>query len=241
MYTIQPCEYVKPRNLLQLAKEPIFKVVPKLRIGPVQINLFHFSKVNKNYVAERDSDTKYNIGVYHDDLCVPGWVREREGFGGSTSSQELTNIYKDIDLAIHGHIHSKIGLTSVELPTGRKVPMFIPGSLGMTQDKELIKHSEVDLPVVEIDDNGVVSVKTARFSTHLDQLQFYKTTNPEKKLTSIDDTKRKVTMTFDAPSLNAYLSRYGYSEGQLELVRQAGRGELTLHSAVNAVLGGNNG
>ena len=240
MYIIQPCEYVKPRNLLQLAETPIFHVVPKLKIGTVQISFFHFSKNNKNYVAPRDPDTTFHIGVYHDDRCVPGWVREREGFGAGATSGELINIYQNIDLAIHGHIHSDIGLTTIELPGGRKVPLWIPGALGMTQDKDAIKHPSVDLPVITIEDDSSVQVSKATFSTHLNELQFYSSTKKAPITKSLNEVAEKGMLNVSAPSLSIYLKQCGFTDHQLKLVEEAREGRLDLLSAVRIVTGGAN-
>lgn len=238
MYIIQPCEYMKPRNLLQLAEEPIFKVVPTLKLGTVQISFFHFSKTNKKYVAPRDPDTTFHIGIYHDDRCVPSWVREREGFGGYGASYELNSIYANIDLAIHGHIHSDIGITALTLDNGRRVPLWIPGALGMTQDKDTIKHPYVELPLLEINDDSTVSTQKVRFSTHLDELQFYRTESKTKKPMSMMEMQAKNPVSIVTPSLQSYLVQQGVNDKQLQIVDEAGRGSLTLHSAVSIVTGG---
>lgn len=235
MYIIQPCEYMKPRNLLQLAEEPLFKVVPTLKIGTVQISFFHFSKTNKNYIAQRDPDTTFHIGVYHDDRCVPGWVREREGFGTFGAAYELNSIYQNIDLAIHGHIHSDIGIAALTLDNGRKVPLWIPGALGMTQDKDTIKHSFVELPLIEINDDGSVNTQKVKFSTHLDELQFYKTASKSKQPMSLNEIAAKNPVASATPSLTTYLVQRGFNDKQLKLVEEAGRGSLTLQEAVSIV------
>lgn len=241
MYIIQPNEYIHPKDLLQVAEEPIFQVVPQLRIGDVLISFFHFSKTNKNYIAPRDPDIKFHIGVYHDDRCVPAWVREREGFSGSSSSLELNAMYQNIDLAIHGHIHSRIGITQFALSNGRKVPLWIPGAIGMTQNKSSIKHPSVDLPIIEINDDSTVNVMQYTFSTHLDELRFYNVST--KKLPTVDteSVADATTLAKVVPSLSSYLEARGFSSNQLALANAAMNGQVTVIDAVNIFAGGNNG
>ena len=131
MYIIQPNSLLRPQYDIPLPEEPIFRVVPQLRIGDVQIDFFHFSKTNKQYVAYREPSTKFHIGIYHDDKCLPGWVREQEGYTGVANQSYFNEIYDNIDLAIHGHIHTRIGMTSIQIANERKVPLCIPGSLGI--------------------------------------------------------------------------------------------------------------
>lgn len=238
MYIIQPCEYVKPRNLQQLAEKPIFQVVPKLKIGTVQISFFHFSKTNKSYVAPRDPDTTFHIGVYHDDVCVPGWIREREGFGRGSTSVDMMRIYENIDLAIHGHIHSDVGLTSVELPNGKKVPLWVPGSLGICQNKEMIKHTTVDLPLIDINENGTVDIHKATFNTYIGELQFVSTVKKSMEPKSLSDLGTGVKPTVSTPSMLTYLESRGFSDSQMRMVEEARSGRLNLTSAVTIVTGG---
>lgn len=235
MYVIQPCEFMKPRNLLQLADKPIFNCVPQLRIGSVLISFFHYSKTNKNYIQLRPDDVTFHIGVYHDDRCVPGWVREREGFGGTSTNMELSAMYNNVDLAIHGHIHSKIGLTAVQLPDGRKVPLWIPGALGMTQNKESIKHTSVELPIVDIEDDNSVSIAKAEFSTHIDKLQFYKVSTKATKPTDITEVQKTSLPVFAAPSLPQYLNQFGFDDKQLALIEEASHSSLDFLSALRVL------
>lgn len=235
MYIIQPNDYYKPQSDMPLPKEPIFKCVSDLVIGTVQISFFHFNKVSKDYVNEIKEGITYHIGIYHDDACVPGWVREYEGFRSQTDSTYLNSIYRNIDLAIHGHIHHKTGLVKQELMSGRALPMFIPGSLGITQNKEVLKHSEVETPVIEIGDDSSVKVMLARFSTHLDKLRFYQ--NKQKTKLNLDNLQnRPINLSSKhLQSLPQYLTSRGYTDIDLKLVEHASKGLLNLATAVAIV------
>lgn len=236
MYIIQPCAYVKPKDILQTARKPLFNVVPYVILGNVQVSLFHYNKLNKAYRNPIQEGVTYHIGVYHDEVCVPAWVREREGFTGITSVYGLNQLYKNVDLAIHGHIHSDIGYVGLELEDGRTVPMYIPGSLGISQNKEAIKHKEVNLPIVDIDDEGHVSVSTACFSTHIDELTFHAGKSMKKKMPVTNN--KAVTYTRDTrtySNLIAYVRENGLDDKQVKLITEAMHERLDISSAIGIV------
>lgn len=233
MYIIQPNTLYKPMYNIPLPETPIFRCVPQLRIGGVQIDFFHFNKLNKQYVAYREPDTTFHIGVYHDDACVPSWVREQEGYSTKTAQGYLNEIYGNIDLALHGHIHTAIGMTNVAIQNGRKIPLCIPGALGIVQNKESVKHPSVQLPVVDIHEDGTVTMKLAKFSTHIEMMKFA-SKKPKKELPKdIDPMSLCSKLTSPAfSSLDTYLTSKGYNHTALRLVDAAVAETLTLYSAV---------
>lgn len=241
MYIIQPNAYFKPQTDMPMPDEPIFQCVNDLRIGNVQISFFHFNRINKSYVNDRQPGVTYHVGIYHDDACVPGWVREFEGYRSTTTSLYMNDIYRNIDIAIHGHIHHKTGLVKYDMFDGRTLPMFIPGSLGITQNKDILKHTEIQTPVIEIDDDSNVSLKLATFSTHIDKLKFY--TTKKKNPVSLEQvSNQKILVSSKAiQSLPAYLQSKGYSNTDLKLVDAASKGILNLATAVAIISEVDNG
>lgn len=232
MYIIQPCPYMKPKDILQTAERPLFNVVPKVIIGTVQISLFHYDKLNKAYKTQREDGITYHIGVYHDEVCVPAWVREREGFGGVTSVYEMDQLYANVDMAVHGHIHSDIGLTQLELTNGRTIPLYIPGSLGISQNKEAIKHKLVNLPMVDVNDDGTVTTRLVPFSTHLDELSFFKV-EKSKARKKLGVNKTVHVGNGELPkNLTVYLQNKGYTDKQLKLVNEAMSERLNITTAI---------
>lgn len=241
MYIIQPNDLIRPSYNIPLPRTPIFRMQHDLRIGDVQIDFFHYSKTNKEYYAPIAEGVKYHIGVYHDEMCVPGWVREQEGFRHVQTNQTyFNNIYSNIDLALHGHIHSAIGTCDITLQSGRRVPMFIPGSLGIVQNKPQFKHSAVDCPVITIDDDSTVNIETVSISTHMGKLSFYETKHKEKAVEETTERITKGTVSMlenkvEATSLPSYLLGKGFSNIQLKLVDLAMKEELDFVSAVSAI------
>ncbi len=238
MYLIQPNALIKPQSPIPMPERPIFQVEQKLKIGTVQINLFHYNKINKNYVAYRDEDTTYNIGVYHDDSVIPGWVREKEGFTGASTQSYMNSIYDNIDFAIHGHIHSKIGICSIELNSGRKVPMCIPGSLGIIQNKEVFKHKEVSLPILDITEDPIPQLHLCPFSTYLDELKFYTPKKKKKKEAAVSvDTSKAGTLVprADLQSLAVYMHKKGYGKKHMKLIDAALANKLDIMTAITII------
>lgn len=238
MYVIQPNPYIKPQYDIPLPEEPIFRVVPRLLIGRVLIDFFHFSKLNKEYVGSRNRDIKFHIGVYHDDATVPGWVSELDGYTGFSTQSYYNRVYSNIDLAIHGHIHSKIGVVKLPLDDGREVPLYIPGSLGITQNKDSMKHTDVDLPVIEIDDDSEVKISTAKFSNYLSDLRFVESKKKKKKKTLIAEGMLPVgdvaitAHSASMASLSTYLMKKGYSETHMRIINEARNGTLTVPKVI---------
>lgn len=221
MYLIQPSGYYKPSQPIY-ATSPVIRAVPSLRIGPVQISFFHYSKENKNYVTERDPEVKYHIGVYHDDTVVPTQQRNDAGFRGTTMTSYMDNIFANINLAIVGHIHTPIGVFNIQ-SRGRELPMIVPGSLAITTSGSSDLHTDVNLPVVEITDDGKVSCSLYTFDLHANLLRFYKKKTKPVKALMPEQAVMEIPKTV---SLSDYLRAKGFNENQLRLVDAASESYL---------------
>lgn len=241
MYIIQPNEFVRPQYDIPLPSEPMFKLVPSLRLGDVQIDFFHYSKVDKMYYNPVEAGVKYHIGLYHDDVCVPGFVREQEGYTSTdTSSLTLNKIYQNIDLAVHGHIHARVGTCEVTLSDGRQVPLIIPGALGITQNKSQFKHKDVDCPVLTIEDDSTVKISFVKIPTHIDRLQFYETKQKKQKTLF---TEEQISTGQNAPivnkvqfsSLTDYMSKKGYTPTHMKMIDAAAQNKLSLIEAITII------
>lgn len=232
MYIIQPCEYMKPVGKFTMPKKPIFNVVPELTIGSVKISFFHYNKISKDYTNNRESSISYHIGVYHDDYTLPSWVREKEGYTTQSRNSELDRIYANIDLAVHGHIHTRIEPFNLTLRDGRSVPIIVPGSLGITQNKYSMKHPYVNLPLIDIDEDGSVSIKQVRFSTHIEMLRFYKGNRKDegfdvKRKSAQDMRTMSLRNTAFMNSLPLYLESRGLDEKYIRLLEASIKDQIT--------------
>lgn len=249
MYIIQPNALYKPKDSISSPEKPIFNVVNELLIGKVQFSFFHFNKLNKDYHNTLKPGAEHHIGIYHDDNVVPTWVREKEGYAAkATSSAYMSQIFDNVELGLFGHIHTKIGLVKYALNDGREIPLFIPGALGITANSDRYKHTEVQLPIIDIFEDGHYEVKLASFSTHIDKLRFYENKSRKKDLTT-DQVMLNNSDAFKGVNTNLTLSAYmkncGHSDLVLRFLDQAKVGCLDLPKVMNTVAefvrnGGNN-
>jgi predicted phosphodiesterase len=221
MYLIQPSEYYKPTQAIY-AVAPVIRAVPALHIGPVQISFFHYSKEDKSYTREREPEATYHIGIYHDDVVVPTIQRNGAGFPGTTMTSCLDSTFANIDLAIVGHIHKPIGVFNVQ-SFGRKLTMIVPGSLAITETGNKAIHTDVDLPVVEISDEGKVSCALATFSLHTNLLRFYK---KKDKPIRADMPGQAILEIPKTVSLSEYLRARGFDNFHLRLVEAAAESDV---------------
>lgn len=237
-YIIQPCQKHPLLKDVVLPDKPIFKCVDDLIINNVLFSFFHFDKHIKDYRADRPDYVDYHVGIYHDDCVVPSNIREAAGYYGTTSSSYLEGIYKNVDLAIINHIHTALGVQPLNLPSGRKVPLIIPGSLGITQNKESEKHKSVDLPVITVFDDGRKPlVEFHTFYTHIDQLKFYKKKEKsevaQQLMANIEVRKSQMSEAPKARTLDQYLLSRGLSERYVTLVDRASAGGLDVLAVHN--------
>lgn len=229
-YIIQPCKNHPLLHTVITPDTPIFKCEDYLRVGDVQISFFHFNKLNKSYMRNTEEGVKYHIGVYHDDTVVPTNIRQSAGYFGTTTSSYLDMIYSNVDLAIINHIHVACGAKTLTLSNGRNVQMIIPGSLGITQNKDIMKHKSVKLPLLEITDEGNIRISLVEFLTHIDKLKFYakkeKSNNIPNLLEGLSSLNEGSNI--KARTLKDYLTKKGYDSKHLNLINKASSGLDTL-------------
>lgn len=221
MYLIQPSKYYTPSQPIY-ATSPIIRAVPALRVGPVQISFFHYSKESKEYVQERDKDVKFHIGVYHDERVIPTYKLEGLYPVNSTPDGYLSRVYANIDLAIVGHIHTPIGAFKMNAG-GHQLTMVVPGSLSITSTSTKEIHTEVKLPLIEIGDNGSVKCTLQPFSLHADCLKFYR---KKEKPISADVPTTRFTDIPKLVSLPEYLRAKGFDDNHIRLVTAAAESEI---------------
>lgn len=224
-YLIQPHEQYKPRDNF-VAFTPTFKAVRDIQIGGLQISLFHYSKENKNYHNTRRPETKFHVGIYHDDCVVPSSVRQKAGFLAATSSN-LNHMYDNIDLAVVGHIHTPIGLCQLNLGD-RILPLVVPGSLSITKNSQYEKHASVNLPVIEVNDAGEINTRFVSFSTHMDELVFYEKKESLRPSKEIHEGNALDTIITPSGyySLSKYLQEHKHQKAYIDMVQQLGHDTL---------------
>ena len=236
MYLIQPCEAMPPIHPIKTTEEPLFKSPDVLQIGPLQISLFHFDKSNKSYYRKRNPETKFHIGVFHDDCVLPSSVRAMSGDHSTTSTIALANYYENLDLAVCNHIHMAVGLVRIAAHD-KEVPAMIPGSLCITKNKTSELHSSVNLPVITLEDDDSVKVQTISMSLHTELLKLY-----DKKETKRSEGGRvqlegevdigQILSSGDNMSFKDILIRKGYKNKHLQMLDTAATTGLTVADAL---------
>jgi len=236
MYIIQPSPRFTLREPVQAFK-PIFQAVKDIQIGPLQISLFHFDKENKNYVNERRPETIFHVGIYHDATMVPASIRQTAGYLEPVKTTAIADILRNVDLAVVGHIHSAVGMQQVNI--GDKiVPMLIPGAMCVCRNAAVEKHHSVKLPVIDVDDNGNITLAYAEFSTHMEELTFFEKKEKEKiNVKSVLQANNEDMPVSFAPSMcltdmRGYLISKGYTVPTIQTIESIARGELKESDAV---------
>lgn len=148
-------------------QDPIIHAPDRLHVNGSLINLFHYNKFDKGYednLSDLTYTPKVHIGCYHDSI-MPSKVRSmitEISNGGrfqlpTVTPVENSGIFKNIDYAMIGDIHTKIGEFIVEdTSSGKRTIADIPGSLGRTANHKAQQHNEVFLPLLDIDIDGNV-------------------------------------------------------------------------------------
>ena len=133
----------------------------------------------------------------------------------------MDNIFDNINLAIVGHLHTPLGVFNIQA-RGRTLPMIIPGSLAITASGHDM-HTDVNLPVVEIADDGKVSCALYTFDLHANLLRFYKKKDKPLNVAMPEQAVMEIPKTV---SLAEYLRAKGFNENQLRLVDAASESYL---------------
>lgn len=233
MYIIQPSYLYNTREETPM-DEPIFRTVPYIIAGKVQISFFHFNKTDKNYVQRRQPGVELHIGIYHDDCVLPTDIRRLDGWFGETSSEYLDNIFSNVDVALFGHIHTAVGTRMYTLLSGKQIPLIIPGAMSLTSNKESMKHREVDCPVISINEDGECEIKFQTMSTHMELLKIYENSEKVRAEGSSDITalKQENVELREVHSMQDYLKQRGYEDRDIETIMDALPGKLDLSMLV---------
>lgn len=215
----------------------IIKTPKDLILNGVQFCFMHWNKDAESayeYKAMIDKSCHYHIGLYHTEYIVPGHILAGMSMYTQISdNSKIAAALEDIELAIVGHIHKPIGEFRIEKKDGTTTTMIIPGSLTNTDAGEGSRHDHVDLPIIEIDDDGKITRSSVRISLHLEELTF----EPKKVNEDIKDKLRSLrgntkealyeeleAVTFVGESsgfqtFNMFMKQQGYTATDKALIR----------------------
>lgn len=214
MYLIQPSAVYKPAKPC-FAEKPIIRTDSVLQFGSLQIVLHHYRKDNKNYYTKLNPETRFCVGVYHDEVILPSHVREQAGYYSRASAPQIESLLQGVNLAIVGHIHVPIPVFTVGDTT-----MIVPGSLSVTNSSSTMYHTDVKLPVLEYDEaTNHLSLKFTKFSTYSDELKFAAKKREAKQVEASTLTTPFVSTA--SMNLTDFLRERGHPDPHIELVKRA--------------------
>ncbi len=216
MYLIQPSDLYKPTHPIY-AEKPIIQAPRSIRIGSIQISLFHFSKAHKLYKTVLDPDVTYHVGVYHDEIVIPTSAQKAGGLIGGTPGTRIEEMLDNVNLAIVGHVHKPVGAIKVPV-AGREIPMIIPGSLSNTSNGPQF-HDSVKLPVLEIAEGATKpACLLYTFPLHCECLRLHK---PKESAVKAEIPAQSIADIPKTVSVKDYLLAKGFEDRHVQLVETA--------------------
>lgn len=236
LFLIQPHDTYVSRHTVT-RDEQIIKTPKDLILNGVQIHFMHWNKDAESaldYKAMLNPECHYHIGLYHTEYIVPSHFLHGMGMTNIVNdNSKISAALEGINLAIVGHIHKPLGTFNINKSDGTTTTMIVPGSLTNTDAGMGSRHDYVDLPVIEIDEDGKVSLSYIHFYLRTDELTFMSKVLDEEsrdKLKSLRGNAKETlyeeleSTTFVGESssfisLNAFMKEQGYTSGDKSLIK----------------------
>lgn len=237
LFLIQPHKYYTTRHRV-VRQEQIIKTPDELFLNGVQISFCHWNKDAKgaaDYYRPRRPDTHYHIALFHTPYVIPTSRLSSMGMHGIVNeNSQIFKALKGVDLAIVGDIHKPLGTFRIDRTDGTATTMIVPGSLTNTDAGEGSMHHSIEMPVIEIDEDGTVSLSYKHMDLHTNRLTFLKKEIEEKALSKMKTLRGNNVPTFYESletstfgsgereayqSLNSFIKKQGYSETDIDLLK----------------------
>lgn len=237
LFLIQPHPHFTTRHTIA-RREQVIKTPDELFLNGVQISFCHHDRMADNaaaYARKRRPDAKYHIALYHTEMVIPTVHLHRMGM--KTIVNENSKIFKaleGVDLAIVGHVHKPIGTFKIDKSDGTSTTMIVPGSITNTDAGLISRHNLCDLPIIDIDEDGSVTLSYHTFDLRTNELTFLKKEiddNRKQKLRSLrgnnkeslyEELEQTSFVGADAEgfiTLNAFMRQQNYTATDKNLVR----------------------
>lgn len=236
----------------------IIKTPRDLILNGVQFCFMHWDKDAESayeYKAMINPECSYHIGLYHTEYIIPAHILQSVNMFGSVSDNSKIGAALDgINLAIVGHVHKPIGTFKISMANGQTTTMIVPGSLTNTDSGEMSRHDHIDMPLIDIDDNGEVSLSYYRQDLHVEMLAFHPrkiSDSTRDKLKSIHGKSKETlydeleSITFVGEStafqtLSMFMRQNGYTPTDKSLVRNAIQSPDDVDTLIKLYKEGNN-
>lgn len=236
LFLIQPHHHYKSRHAVSRDYQ-IIKTPKDLILNGVQLHFMHWNKDAESAMAYKaliNKECHFHVGLYHSEYVIPSAYLHNLGMSGvCNDSSAISSALEGIDLAIVGHIHKPIGSFVINKIDGTSTTMIIPGSLTNTDAGELNRHADINIPILDIDDDGKVSLSYFKMDLHTDDLVFMKKSisdDTRERLQSLRGNNKETlygeleTASFIGESngflsLNSFMLQQGYTQGDKNLIR----------------------
>lgn len=235
LFLIQPHNMYVSRHPVERDYQ-IIRTPKELILNGVQFHFMHWNKDAESayeYKAMINKDCHYHVGLYHTEYIIPSHMLAGVNMNIRNDNSKVAAALDGIDLAVVGHVHKPIGKFKINKADGTATTMIVPGSLTNTDAGLISRHEYCDMPVLEIDDNGEVTLSFHRQSLHTELLTFYQrkiSDETRDKLKSIyGNTKETLYEELEATTfvgeasgfqtLSMFMRQNNYTPGDKALVR----------------------
>ena len=236
LFLIQPHPVYQSRHKVNRDYQ-IIKTPKELILNGVQFCFMNYNPQAESafdYKAMINPNCHYHIGLYHTEYIIPYQYLAAMGIRTTVNdNSKIGKALEDIELAIVGHVHKAIGKFVINKVDGGSTTMIVPGSLTNTDAGEASRHDSIDIPIIDIDDDGHVSLWFQTLDLRTDELTFMKKEISEDKRTKLKslqgNSKEKLYEELEAVtfvgessgfmSLNTFMNEQGYTSGDKAMIR----------------------
>lgn len=237
LFLIQPHPIFTTRHPVS-RREQIIKTPDRLVFNGTEIIFMHWNADADgamDYKVPIDAEMKHHIALFHTEMIIPGSLLAGLNMGNDVDDDTtISEALEGVDVAVVGHIHKKIGSHRIVGRNGNSTLMIIPGSLTNVDSGEKNRHDYIDMPVIDIDEDGSYTLHYFKLNLHTDMLQFMKKAEldeeTKKKLKSLNGNNKEalyedlqassfVGESAEFITLNRYMQRNGYTQEDKSMVR----------------------
>lgn len=235
LFLIQPHKRLTMRQAT-IREHQIIKTPEKLILNNVAIYFQHYNKDAENagdYKPLISKECKYHIGLFHSPYVVPTHHLHSLGIHQTNENSKIASCMESIDLAIVGDIHKPLGTFKISKSDGTSTTMIVPGSLTNTDAGLGSRHNEIKMPLIDIDENGVVSLQYITMDLMTNRLTFMikgqeadktklkvlRGNNKESLYNEVEFMAVGITTEDAALSFNAFMLQQGYTSSDKDIVR----------------------
>lgn len=250
LFLIQPHPVFTTRHPVS-RKSQIMKTPDRLVFNGTEIIFMHWNADAEgaaDYKVPIDPEMKHHIALFHTDTIIPGSLLSGLNMGYDVDDDTtISEALNGVDIAIVGHIHMKIGAHNIIGRNGNNTLMIIPGSLTNVDSGEKNRHDSIDIPVIDIDEDGAYTLHYYKQPMHLEMLRFMRKAELDEetknKLKSLHGNNKEalyddlqassfVGDSAEFLTLNRFMLQNGYTEEDKSMVRSVMKNPEDIQSLI---------